>query len=98
LFPVPLSWPNSAWRETARGLRSLTRLLQALARDHPTEGWDQYLTNGTPNWPKIALTGQSQGAGMAAYIAKRVKLARVILSSSPWDHSVAPPSTAKPPR
>jgi hypothetical protein len=65
----------------------LTRLLQTLAKDHPTEGWDQYLANGTPNWPKIALTGQSQGAGMAAYIAKRVPLARVILSSSPWDHA-----------
>jgi hypothetical protein len=65
----------------------LTRLLQTLVKDYPTEGWEQYLTNGTPNWPRIALTGQSQGAGMAAFIAKRVPLARVILSSSPWDHA-----------
>jgi hypothetical protein len=65
----------------------LVRLLETLAQDHPAEEWQQYLVNGTPNWPVIALTGQSQGAGMAAFIAKRVALARVILSSSPWDHA-----------
>jgi hypothetical protein len=61
--------------------------LTALASQYPTEGWERYLVNGAPNWPTIALTGQSQGAGMAAFIAKRVALARVILSSSPWDHA-----------
>jgi hypothetical protein len=65
----------------------LVRLLQTLAKNHPDEGWEQYLVNNTPDWPRIALTGQSQGAGMAAYIAKRVSVARVILSSSPWDHA-----------
>jgi hypothetical protein len=65
----------------------LTHLLETLAARYPTEGWEHYLVNGAPNWPMIALTGQSQGAGMAAFIAKRVPLARVILSSSPWDHA-----------
>jgi acetyl esterase/lipase len=42
-----------------------------------------------PNWNRIALAGQSQGAGMAAYIAKKEVLARVILFSSPWDFVTA---------
>lgn len=31
------------------------------------------------------MAGHSQGAGMAAYIAQRKSVARVILFSSPWD-------------
>jgi hypothetical protein len=73
----------------------LTALLVALQRDHPAEGWDGYLDNGQPNWPRIAVSGLSQGAGMAAYIAQRTRVARVILFSSPWDnygprHTLAP--------
>jgi predicted esterase len=73
----------------------LTALLVALQRDHPTDGWEGYLANGQPNWPRIAVSGLSQGAGMAAYIAQRTRVARVILFSSPWDnygrnHTLAP--------
>jgi hypothetical protein len=64
----------------------LTSLLVALQRDHPAEGWEQYLVNGLPNWPRIAVSGLSQGAGMAAYIAQQTRVARVILFSSPWDN------------
>jgi len=64
----------------------LTKLLQALAREHPADGWNQYLNNGEPNWSRIAVSGLSQGAGMAAYIAQRTRVARVILFSSPWDN------------
>jgi hypothetical protein len=35
------------------------------------------------------LAGQSQGAGMAAFIVKRQAAARVILFSSPWDFVVS---------
>jgi len=73
----------------------LTALLVTLARDHPADGWQQYLVNGQPNWPRIAVSGLSQGAGMAAYIAQRTRVARVVLFSSPWDnygrqHTLAP--------
>jgi Cysteine rich repeat len=63
----------------------LVKLLMYLDRADPRQGWGGYLDNGMPNWSRIAFTGQSQGAGMAAYVAKGHALARVILFSSPWD-------------
>lgn len=73
----------------------LTTLLAALDRDHPTEGWSQYLRDGRPDWAHIAVSGLSQGAGMAAYIAQRAAVARVVLFSSPWD-SYGPRRTLAP--
>ena len=64
----------------------LTMLLTYLDTHYPDEDWRAYLHEGAPDWPRIAMSGQSMGAGMAAFIGKRVPLARVILSSSPWDH------------
>jgi pimeloyl-ACP methyl ester carboxylesterase len=63
----------------------LVKLLRTLDHDHPTEGWGGYLTDDGPRWERIAVAGHSQGAGMAAYIAQRRSVARVILFSSPWD-------------
>jgi predicted esterase len=63
----------------------LSKLLAALDRDHPGEGWGAYLDAGAPKWARIAVSGHSQGAGMAAYIAQRRLVARAILFSSPWD-------------
>jgi predicted esterase len=73
----------------------LAKLLIALDHDHPTEGWSRYLKDGQPAWANIAVSGLSQGAGMAAYIAQRTTVARVVLFSSPWDnyggrHTLAP--------
>jgi hypothetical protein len=63
----------------------LTKLLQLLDSNHPNEGWRSYLTNGAPDWSRIAVAGHSQGGGMAAMLAKRVTLARVLLFSGPPD-------------
>ena len=64
----------------------LSALLRYLDRQHPDAGWGGYLTpRGTPEWPRIVVSGLSQGAGMAAYIAKRFPVRRVVLFSSPWD-------------
>jgi acetyl esterase/lipase len=63
----------------------LVKLLVALDLQHPSEGWGAYLDNGAPRWNRIVITGHSQGAGMAAYIAQRRTVARVVLFSSPWD-------------
>ncbi|HEY4216693.1 MAG TPA: hypothetical protein VGM67_06115 [Gemmatimonadaceae bacterium] len=63
----------------------LTTLLQALDQRHPNEGWSRYLANGQPDWTKIAVSGLSQGAGMAAFIAQHTLVDRAILFSSPWD-------------
>jgi hypothetical protein len=66
----------------------LVKLLAYLDRQDPHENWGAYLDNGSPNWSRIALAGQFQGAGMAAYIAKKRAVARAILFSSPWDFVV----------
>jgi hypothetical protein len=67
-------------------INRLVKLLQYLDRIHPNDGWGSYLANGQPNWQQIVVSGQSQGAGMAAFIAKQHAVARVILFSSPWDY------------
>ncbi len=64
----------------------LTVLLYALAKGKPGEGWDRYIDDsGNVRWDHIVVSGLSQGAGMAAYIAKHHEVARVVLFSSPWD-------------
>lgn len=63
----------------------LIKLLEYLDQQHPQEKWGIYLRNGAPDWNRIVVSGLSQGAGMAAYIAKRESVARVVLFSSPWD-------------
>jgi hypothetical protein len=73
----------------------LMSLLATLSREHPDEGWGDYMHDGQPDWERIAVSGLSQGAGMAAYIAQKTRVARVILFSSPWD-SYGPRRTLAP--
>jgi pimeloyl-ACP methyl ester carboxylesterase len=73
----------------------LIKLIDYLDRQHPDEGWGRYLDGGKPDWSKFVVSGHSQGAGHAAYVAKKHSVARVVLFSSPWDdygpdHKVAP--------
>jgi predicted esterase len=72
----------------------LVWLLEYLQRVYPSEGWNRYLDNGRMNWSRVIVTGQSQGAGMAAYIAQEHRVARAVLFSSPWDSYGAPPVLA----
>jgi hypothetical protein len=67
-------------------VRRLVALLTTLEREHPGEGWAGYMEAGAPKWTRIAVSGLSQGAGMAAFIAQKTRVARVILFSSPWDN------------
>lgn len=61
-------------------------LLRYLAEEYPDEHWDDYLLpDGQPNWSRIAVSGYSQGAGHAAFLAKRVRLLRVGMYSGPAD-------------
>jgi hypothetical protein len=73
----------------------LTTLLKALSQVQPDQGWDQFLDGDAPRWDQIVVSGMSQGAGMAAFIAKRSLTRRVVLFSSPWD--VAGPEHAPAP-
>jgi hypothetical protein len=63
----------------------LTMLLKWLAAKSPGQGWGAYVKDGHPDWSQIVVAGASQGAGMAAFIAKRTLVRRVVLFSSPWD-------------
>ena len=66
----------------------LVMLLRWLNQRYPRQNWGSYLAGDEPDWSRILISGQSQGAGMAAYIAKREMVARVVLFSSPWDYHV----------
>ncbi|MBZ5696284.1 MAG: hypothetical protein LAN36_13095 [Acidobacteriia bacterium] len=63
----------------------LAKLLQYLDAHHHDEGWGRYLRGGKPNWGRIAFAGHSQGGGHAAYVAKKKKVARVIVLSGAGD-------------
>lgn len=63
----------------------LYALLRHLDRNHPDQGWSSYYDREGMVWDRIALSGQSQGAGMAAFIGKQKLVRRIILFSSPWD-------------
>ena len=80
--PAPVA---NTYAESIEG--RLVSLLHYLDRAHPAAGWSTYLTeDGHPQWSRIVVSGLSQGAGMAAYIAKTVPVYRVVLFSSPWDN------------
>lgn len=63
----------------------LVTLLRYLDKAHPEQKWGAYLKDGKPAYDRLVLSGLSQGAGMAAYMAKKNNVARVVLFSSPWD-------------
>jgi hypothetical protein len=63
----------------------LTKLLLYLDSAYPTEGWGQFLAAGQPNWPLIAMSGHSQGAGHAAVLGKYYGLDRVLMFAAPGD-------------
>jgi hypothetical protein len=63
----------------------LVAALRTLDRKQPRIGWGQYLDGDQPRWDRIVVSGLSQGAGMAAYIAKQHAVRRVVLFSSPWE-------------
>jgi hypothetical protein len=80
--PAPVS---NSYDETIEA--RLVALLRYLDQEHPRDGWSQYLTtSGQLQWSRILVSGLSQGAGMAAYIAKLHRVYRVVLFSSPWDN------------
>ena len=68
----------------------LTKLLIYLSEHDKTGNWDTYLENGAPKWSEIAVSGQSQGGGMAAFIAKEQLVSRVVDFSGGWDYSDKP--------
>lgn len=64
----------------------LTKLLIYLSEHDKKGNWSAYLENGTPKWSEIVVSGQSQGGGMAAFIAKEQLVPRVVDFSGGWDY------------
>jgi hypothetical protein len=60
----------------------LTQILKWLSTNQNANNWSQFLVGGsTPDWTKIVIAGQSQGAGHAAFLAKWHPMKRVLLFS-----------------
>ena len=68
-------------------INRFTKLLIYLNNTDKAGNWDLYLDKNKPNWNMITVAGQSQGGGMAAFIAKQHKVHRVITFSGGWDFS-----------
>lgn len=67
----------------------LVALLRYLAATDRSGHWEDYIDGNTPRWEKVVLSGQSQGGGMSAYIAKKVAVRGVIDFSGGWDRKSA---------
>jgi hypothetical protein len=67
----------------------LAKLLKYLAEQYPDEGWSKFLDDDAPRWKRIAVAGQSQGAGQAALIGKLRHVNRVVMLSGPPDARVS---------
>jgi hypothetical protein len=73
----------------------LVKVLAYLDKSRPTEHWKRFLdADGSPNWRLIAVSGLSQGAGHAALIAARHRVARAVLFGGPKDFDQATNSPA----
>jgi hypothetical protein len=68
----------------------LIKVLKYLDAKQPSGHWGRFLaSDGQPDWPNIAVSGLSQGAGHAALIAIRHRVARAVLFGGPKDYSRA---------
>lgn len=69
----------------------LSKLLQWLNKNDAVGKWSTYLAadGTTPKWSMIAVSGQSQGGGMAEFIGQHESVARVLSFSGGWDYSNA---------
>jgi hypothetical protein len=86
-FGTPLS--NNVSIDSLNSIYTRTlKLLQYLNTTYPSQNWGQFLISSTvPDWSKIIVSGHSQGAGHACYLAKQYDVDRVLMFSGPNDFS-----------
>ena len=72
----------------------LTMLLRWLEKRQPEQGWGDFLTHRGLHWGNIVLAGHSQGSGHAAFLAKRHRVARVVMLGGPADFCLTTDSPA----
>jgi len=71
---------NSIYIRTLKLLQFLSQL--------SSHNWGRYLaSDSTLDWSKILVSGHSQGAGHACYLAKKFDVERVVMFSGPNDYS-----------
>jgi hypothetical protein len=63
----------------------VVKLLEWLDAEQPGVGWSDYLEAGQPRWDRMTLSGFSQGAGMAALIARDHEVGRVLMFAGSGD-------------
>ena len=69
-------------------LNRFCKLLQYLAQRYPEDNWGRFLLNdGTPDWSRVIVAGQSQGGGHAYVLGKLLNLNKVVMFGSPKDYS-----------
>jgi dienelactone hydrolase len=73
-------------------LNRLSKALAYLASNYPAEGWSSYLSSAQIKWPSIVISGFSQGAGHALWIAKHYVTKGALLFSGPVDGRIDSPS------
>ncbi|MDR3713770.1 MAG: hypothetical protein P4L51_13195 [Puia sp.] len=66
----------------------LQQLLHYLVKTYPKQGWQEYIGAEGIQWDKIVVAGHSQGSGHAAFLAKKFKVARVLVFAGPQDYLV----------
>lgn len=71
--------------------RRLEKTLSYLAQNYPQEGWEDFLFQGSVRWEKILVSGFSQGAGHALYLARTLSLKGVIMLGGPVDGRISEP-------
>ena len=67
----------------------LVMLLRWLDERQPDLGWANFLTSRGLRWENLVLAGHSQGSGHAALLAKRHRVARVVVLGGPADFNLA---------
>ena len=79
-------------REDEGIISRIDQALRALAAARPQAGWGAFISNATAAtaseriaWPRVIVSGHSQGGGHAAYLAKLFPVSRVVQLSSTCD-------------
>jgi len=75
----------SASRQYIRSIKQSYNVEALLVRVLGELGWSEYLSAGTPDWSRIVISGHSQGASHAAYIAYKRQVQGALLLSGPQD-------------
>jgi hypothetical protein len=78
----PQCWGNVRGPRAQEIEERLTQALQGLAGG---ANWGEFVRDGAPDWSAIVLSGHSQGAGEAVFLAKKHRVARVCGFDSPSD-------------